>query len=76
MPKKPNQTSKVGVKTYISMSAIAGVAVGVIVWGAMRDFEKVFIWAGLTFIISLVATATLALSVKDDASDPDKPRLK
>jgi hypothetical protein len=34
------------------------------------------IWSGLTFIIVLVGIATLALSVKEDDSDPNKPRLK
>ena len=38
-------------------------------------WERTMIWSGLTFIIVLVGIATLALSVKEDDSDPNKPRL-
>jgi hypothetical protein len=70
----PNK--KVGVRQYLTLSAIAGVVVGFFVWGGVRKLDEAFIWAGVTFIVVLVGIATLALSVKDDDHDPDQPRLK
>ena len=63
-------------RTYISLSFVAAIFVGVIVWGNSRDFERVAIWSGLTFIVVLVTIATMALSVKDEPADEGKPRLK
>lgn len=65
-----------GVRVYLTLSAIAGVIVGVIVWGGVRDLEKSLIWGGLAFIVVLVAIATLDLSVRGSEDDPDQPRLK
>jgi len=62
-------------RTYISLSFISAVFVGVIIWGNSRDLERTAIWAGLTFIVVLVTIATLALAVKDEPAS-DKPRLK
>jgi uncharacterized protein (DUF983 family) len=62
-------------RTYILLSFISAVFVGVIIWGNSRDLERTAIWAGLTFIVVLVTIATLALSVKDEPAS-DKPRLK
>lgn len=76
MPKNPAKSTKVGVRTYLSLAAISGAVVGVLVWGGVRDINKTLIWAGITFIVVLVGIATLALSVKDDDHDPDEPRLK
>lgn len=70
------RSAKIGVTTYLTLSVISAAIVAVIVWGAVRDFEKTVIWAGITFIVVLVGIATLALSVKPDDSDPNKPRLK
>ncbi|MFM5905927.1 MAG: hypothetical protein ACKORF_07515 [Micrococcales bacterium] len=67
---------KVGVRQYLTLSAIAGILVGFFVWGGVRKLDEAFIWGGVTFIIVLVGIATLALTVKDDDHDPDKPRLK
>lgn len=76
MPKKSSKSSAIGVRTYLSLAAIAGVVVGVLVWGGVRDLGKSLIWGGMTFIVVLVGIATLALTVKDDDNDPDQPRLK
>lgn len=70
------RSSKIGVKTYLTLSAISAAIVAVIVWGAVRDLEKTVIWAGITFIVALVGIATLALTVKEDDQDPNQPRLK
>ena len=62
-------------RTYISLSFLSAIFVGVIIWGNSRDWERVAIWSGLTFIVVLVTIATLALSVKDEPADDGKPRL-
>jgi hypothetical protein len=63
-------------RTYITLSFISAIFVGVIIWGNSRDLERTAIWAGLTFIVVLVGVATLALSVKDEPAEDGKPRLK
>lgn len=70
-PKKPDSAGKL-----VLLSAIAAVVVGAFVWGGVRSIETTLIWTGVTFIVSLVGIATLALSVKTDDSDPNEPRLK
>ena len=69
-PKKP-----VGVRVYLSLSAIAAIFVGVLVWFGTTKWDQTYIWAGLTFIVVLVGIATLALSFKDDDFDGSTPRL-
>lgn len=73
MTQKPRK--EVGVRVYLSLSAIAAIFVGVLVYFGTRKWDQTFIWAGLTFIIVLVGIATLALSVKDDDFDGNTPRL-
>lgn len=70
MPKKPKAT------TFVTLSAIAAVFVGFLVYFAVRMFESAFIWAGLTFIVSLVAISTMALMVPENNNDPDKQVLR
>ena len=66
-----------GVRVYLTLSLIAGVIVGFIVWGGVRDIEKSVIWGGLSFIVVLVVIATLDLSLRgSDPQDPNEPRLK
>lgn len=68
---------KIGLNTYLTLSAIAAALVGILVFFGVGDnaWVTALIWAGVTFIVSLVGIATLALSVKDDGNDPNKPRL-
>lgn len=73
MTQKPKKT--VGVRVYLTLSAIAAIFVGILVYFGTRDWNQTFIWAGLTFIVVLVGIATLALSVKDDDFDGTTPRL-
>ncbi len=68
--------SKLGVRVYVTLSAVAGLIVGVIWWGGVRRLEDSVIAGGLTFIVVLVFIATMALMVKDDEGSPDEPRLK
>lgn len=72
----PTSGSKIGVRVYLTLSAAAGVLVGVIWWGGVRRIEDSLIAGGLTFIIVLVIISTFALMVKDEPAPTDKPRLK
>ncbi len=73
MSKIRKQTS---VTTFLMLSAIAAVFVGVLVYFGVRKIDSALIWAGMTFIVSLVGIATLALTVKEQDNDPDKPVLR
>ena len=69
MPKKPKVT------TFVTLSAVAGVFVGAMVYFAVDMMESAIIWGVLTFIVSLVAISTLALMVPENNNDPDKQVL-
>jgi hypothetical protein len=71
-----NPNTKIGVNVFLTLSFIAAVLVGIIVYGGIRNIEQSLIWAGITFIVVLVGIATMALTVKDDDHNPDEPRLK
>lgn len=68
---------KNSLRNYLSLSFIAALFVGIMVLAATHYVAVVeaLIWAGVTFIVVLVAIATLALTVKDQEDDPTKPRL-
>ena len=77
--------SKVGVKTYLTLSFVSALIIGIVVYGGVKrqdpalfwdGVNEALLWAGITFIVVLVGIATLALTVKDDDHDPDQPRLK
>ena len=69
MPKKPKVT------IFVTLSAVAGVFVGAMVYFAVDMMESAIIWGALTFIVSLVAISTLALMVPENNNDPDKQVL-
>lgn len=72
MAKKTNSLA-----TFMTLSVTAAGFVGILVLAAtnyQRPIEAL-IWAGITFIVALVGIATLALTVKDQEDDPNKPRL-
>lgn len=73
MTQKPKNS--VGVRVYLSLSAIAAILVAVLVYFGTRKWDQTIIWGGLTFIVVLVTIATMALSVKDDDFDGSTPRL-
>jgi len=63
-------------KSYMIISTVSGVIVGVLVYFGTR-FVETGIAAGLvTFIVALVAIATMDLTYKPDEQDPNKPRLR
>lgn len=65
-------------RVYLTLSLIASAFVGILVLAATNYRQPIdaLVWAGITFIVVLVAIATLALSVKDENNNPDEPRLK
>ena len=69
--------SKIGVRVFLTLSAIAGAVVGVLWYYATRIMNEAILAGGITFIVSLVVVATLHLMTKDDVAKPaDQPRLK
>ena len=65
-------------RVFLTLSFLAAAFVGVLVLAATNygAVTEALIWAGITFIVVLVAIATMAMSVKDDDADPNQPRLK
>jgi hypothetical protein len=66
---------KTKVTTFLTLSGVAGVFVGAMVYFAVDMLESALIWGGLTFIVSLVAISTMALMVPENNNDPDKQVL-
>jgi cytochrome bd-type quinol oxidase subunit 2 len=80
-PKK--QSAARSMRTYLTLSFVAAAFVAILVFfgtggvdQAEGAFQRTAIWFAITFIVSLVSIATLALTVKEDDADPTKPRLK
>lgn len=77
MAKTPKKKSEArSLRTYLLLSFVAAVFVGILVEGGIHDTARTLIWSGLTFIVSLVTIATLALTVKENPGDPNEPKLK
>jgi hypothetical protein len=74
MAKKPKREAK-SLRTYLVLSFVAAAFTTVLVYGGVKDIERALIWGAIAFIVSLVTISTLALMVKDEDNDPDKPRL-
>lgn len=67
---------KTSLTAFLTLSFSAATFVGVLVFAGIRRPVESLIWAGVTFIVTLVGIATLALSVKDDQPAPDETKLK
>ena len=84
MAKTPKKKAEArSIRTYLTLAFVAATFVSVLVFfgtggtaQAEGAFERTAIWFGSTSIVALVGIATLALSVKEDDTDPNKPRLK
>jgi formate/nitrite transporter FocA (FNT family) len=84
MSTKPKKKAAArSIRTYLTLSFAAAAFVSVLVFfgtggvdEAQGSWERTSIWFAITFIVSLVSISTLALTVKDDDADPNKPRLK
>ena len=66
---------KTKVTTFLTLSAVAGVFVGTLVYFGVRMVESALIWVRRTFIVGLVVISTMALMVPDNNNDPDKQVL-
>ena len=67
---------KLTASTFLILSAVAAVFVGILVFFGVRKVDMALIAAGVTFIVSLVGIATLALLVPEQNNHPDKPVLR
>jgi uncharacterized membrane protein YkgB len=67
---------KITASTFLVLSAVAAAFVGVLVFFGVRKVDMALIASGVTFIVSLVGIATLALMVPEQNNDPDKPVLR
>jgi uncharacterized membrane protein YkgB len=67
---------KLTASTFLILSAVAATFVGILVFFGVRKVDMALIAAGVTFIVSLVGIATLALMVPEKNNDPDKPVLR
>ena len=63
-------------RTYLGLSTIASIFVGIIVAFGTRQTDPTIIALLATFIVSIVIIATLDLSFKEDEQDPNTPRLR
>ncbi len=63
-------------KTYLIVSLVAALFVGVLVYFGTRFLETGIIAGLVTFIVVIVIVATLDLSFKPDEQDPNRPRLR
>jgi hypothetical protein len=67
---------KLTASTFLTLSAVVAAFVGVLVFFGVRKVDMALIAAGITFIVSLVGIATLALMVPEQNNEPDKPVLR
>lgn len=63
-------------KSYMIISTLAGLIVGVLVYFGTRFIETGIAAGLLAFIIFLVSIATMDLTYKPDNQDPNKPKLR
>lgn len=63
-------------KTYLTVSLIAALFTGVLVYFGTRFIETAIVWGLITFIAVIVIVATLDLSFKPDDQDPNRPKLR
>jgi hypothetical protein len=74
MAKKRTATSLVSI---FRIALLSGVFVGLIIWGAVRDWDRVFIFAGGAVAVVFVGLIILnCLAKPDEDVKPGKPRLK
>jgi uncharacterized membrane protein (UPF0136 family) len=63
-------------KTYMTVSIVAGLFTGILVYFGTRFVETGIVWGLVTFIVVIVIVATLDLSFKPDDQDPNRPKLR
>ena len=71
------QKSATSLSTIIRISALSALFVGIVLWGAVREWNRVFIFAGSTFVVVFLGFIVLNwLAKPDEDVTPGKPRLK
>ncbi len=63
-------------KTYMTVSIVAGLFTGILVYFGTRCIETGIVSGLVTFIVVFVIVATLDLSFKPDDQDPNRPKLR
>ena len=75
-PHQPTRRDRTRPVELLVLSAVIGVAVGVITYFAIRDLLLAAEFAGVAFIVSLVVFAMLLLAIsprRTDDPDDDRP---
>ncbi|MFM6963217.1 MAG: hypothetical protein ACKOWJ_02950 [Micrococcales bacterium] len=67
---------RLALRTYLTLSVIAAIFLGVIFYFGTGKLETAFIAGGITFIVTVIVIATLDMSAKENPSSPDQPHLK
>ena len=71
------QKSATSLSTIIRISALSALFVGIVLWGAVREWNRVFIFAGSAFVVVFLGFIVLNwLAKPDEDVTPGKPRLK
>jgi hypothetical protein len=60
----------------MTVSILAGLFTGILVYFGTRSVETGIVWGLVTFIVVIVIVATLDLSFKPDDQDPNRPKLR
>ena len=73
----PKQRSATSLASTFRIALLSGVFVGFVMWGAVRDWNRVFIFTGSTVVIVFFGFVILNWAAKPDADvKPGQPRLK
>lgn len=70
------KSKSTSLKSMFVFSLVAAGFVGAIAWGAFDDMNRVFIAAGIAFVVVLSGLLLLNWAAKDDDVKPGEPRLK
>lgn len=66
---RPSRRDRLRPLEYVVISAVIAVFIGFVVVLSTRQVTLALVFAGITFIVSLVVIAMLALAVKPDAAE-------
>ena len=66
---RPSRRDRLRPFEYVVISAVVATFIGFVVGLSTRQVTLALVFAGITFIVSLVVIAMLALAVKPDAAE-------
>jgi peptidoglycan/LPS O-acetylase OafA/YrhL len=72
-PSGPSRRERTRPVELLALSAVIGVAIGIITFFATRDLLLAAEFAGVAFIVALVVFAMLLLAVSPRRDDDDRP---